>query len=103
MLLLAVDNITVYRRELTPCYICSIINLSTLLNILQDDFISFRHHTYDMPRGNKSLELKERGPRFEMKLYQIKLGTLDQSHAENEYILRSYVNSAKRAKLSSQE
>ncbi len=65
----------------------------------RDDFISFRHHTYEMPRGAKSLELKERGPRFEMKLYQIKLGTIDQGHAENEYVLRSYVRSAKRARL----
>ena len=31
------------------------------------------------------------GPRFEMKLYQIKLGTMDQLHAENEWALRSYV------------
>lgn len=65
----------------------------------KNDFISFRHHTYEMPRGAKSVELKERGPRFEMKLYQIRLGTLDQNHAENEYVLRSYVNSAKRVKL----
>lgn len=65
----------------------------------RDDFISFRHHTYEMPRGIKSVELKERGPRFEMKLYQIKLGTIDQTHAENEYMLRSYINSAKKAKL----
>lgn len=65
----------------------------------REDFISFRHHTYEMPRGAKSVELKERGPRFDMKLYQIKLGTLDQAHAENEYVLRSYINSAKRAKL----
>lgn len=64
-----------------------------------EDFISFRHHTYEMPRGANSVELKERGPRFEMKLYQIKLGTLDQAHAENEYVLRSYTNSAKKAKL----
>ena len=44
----------------------------------QSDYISFRHHTYEMPRGAKSVELKECGPRFELKLYQIKLGTLDQ-------------------------
>ena len=66
----------------------------------REDFISFRHHTYEAPRGAKSVELKERGPRFEMKLYQIKLGTLEQAHAESEYVLRSYTNSAKRAKLS---
>jgi hypothetical protein len=34
---------------------------------------------------------------------QIKLGTLDQPHAENEFILRSYVNSAKRSKLAAPE
>ena len=65
----------------------------------QEDFISYRHHTYEMPRGAKSVELKERGPRFELKLYQIKLGTVDQAHAENEYMLRAYTRSAKRAKL----
>lgn len=69
----------------------------------QDDFISFRHHTYEMPRGEKSIELTERGPRFEMKLYQIKLGTLDQKHVENEYVLRSYYNSAKRPKLAAED
>ncbi len=34
---------------------------------------------------------------------QIKLGTVDQQHAENEFILRSYVNSAKRSKLAAAE
>ena len=63
------------------------------------DHISFRHHEYSMPKGEQSVELTEKGPRFEMKLYQIKLGTLDQKHAENEYVLRSYINSAKRQKL----
>lgn len=38
---------------------------------LQSDFISFRHHTYEMPKGAKSIQLKECGPRFEMKLYQV--------------------------------
>lgn len=36
-------------------------------------------------------------------LAQIKLGTVDQQHAENEFILRSYVNSAKRSKLATAE
>ena len=34
---------------------------------------------------------------------QIKLGTVDQQHAENEFVLRSYVNSAKRSKLAAAE
>lgn len=76
--------------------ICPALSLSARP---QSDYISFRHHTYEMPRGAKSVELKECGPRFELRLYQIKLGTLDQPHAENEYVLRAYINSAKRARL----
>jgi U3 small nucleolar ribonucleoprotein protein IMP4 len=57
----------------------------------QSDFISFRHHTYDMPRGAKSVALKEVGPRFEMRLYRIKLGTMEQQEAEVEWALRPYM------------
>ena len=45
--------------------------------VVQSDFISFRHHTYEMPKGVKSVQLKECGPRFEMKLYQVGLGDMD--------------------------
>ena len=31
------------------------------------------------------------GSRFEMKLYQLGLGNLDQKDAENEYVLRFYI------------
>ncbi|KAF6259237.1 anticodon-binding protein [Scenedesmus sp. NREL 46B-D3] len=64
-----------------------------------DDYVSFRHHTYSAPKGAKSIELKECGPRFELKPYQVKLGTVDQAHAENEWVLRAYTRSAKKAKL----
>ncbi|XP_026387143.1 U3 small nucleolar ribonucleoprotein protein IMP4-like isoform X2 [Papaver somniferum] len=37
----------------------------------QSDYISFRHHVYDKPGGPKSIELKEVGPRFELRLYQL--------------------------------
>ena len=37
------------------------------------DYISMRHHTYEMPRGASSVALTEVGPRFEMRLYQVKL------------------------------
>jgi len=30
------------------------------------------------------------GPRFEMRLYQIKLGTLEMKDLENEYVLKPY-------------
>lgn len=34
---------------------------------------------------------------------QIKLGTLDQPHTENEFVLRSYTRSAKKSKLAAAE
>ncbi|GAX12617.1 U3 small nucleolar ribonucleoprotein protein IMP4 [Fistulifera solaris] len=58
-----------------------------------NDFISFRHHMYSKPAHDK-VELHEVGPRFEMRLYQIRLGTLEQKEAENEYVLRPYQNTA---------
>ena len=70
----------------------------TLAN--QSDFISFRHHVFEKPRGAKSVELKEVGPRFEMRLFQIKLGTMEQQEAESEWSLRPYMRSGKKAKLS---
>ena len=42
----------------------------TLAN--QADFISFRHHTFEQPRGVSSVQLTECGPRFELKLYQVR-------------------------------
>ncbi len=63
------------------------------------DYISFRHHTSSAPRGPASTALTEVGPRFELKLYQIRLGTLDQPHAQDEWALRAYLGSAKKAKL----
>lgn len=41
------------------------------------DVMSFRHHMYEK-RGGKEVVLNEVGPRFEMQLYQLRLGTLDQ-------------------------
>jgi U3 small nucleolar ribonucleoprotein protein IMP4 len=70
----------------------------TLAN--QADFISFRHHVFEKPRGAKSVVLKEVGPRFEMRLYQIKLGTMEQQEAETEWSLRPYMRSGKKLKLS---
>mmetsp|Transcript_21840 Transcript_21840/g.37305 ORF Transcript_21840/g.37305 Transcript_21840/m.37305 type:complete len:296 (+) Transcript_21840:182-1069(+) len=65
----------------------------------REDYISFRHHTYSKPKGSDSVELSECGPRFELKLYQIKLGTMDQAHVENEWMLRSYTRASKKSKL----
>lgn len=64
----------------------------------RDDYISFRHHIYEKHGGPKSIDLKEVGPRFELRLYQIKRGTVDQSEAQNEFVLRPYINTAKKQK-----
>lgn len=58
-----------------------------------NDFISFRHHMYSKPTHD-SVEIHEVGPRFEMRLYQVRLGTLEQKEADNEYVLRPYQNTA---------
>ena len=65
----------------------------------QSDYISFRHHMFEQPRGSKSVALREIGPRFEMRLYQVKLGTLEQQEAEVEWALRPYMRSGKKRKL----
>lgn len=43
----------------------------------EEDVLYFRHHMYEK-RGGKEVVLHEVGPRFEMQLYQLRLGTLDQ-------------------------
>lgn len=43
----------------------------------EEDVVFFRHHMYEK-RGGKEVTLHEVGPRFEMQLYQLRLGTLDQ-------------------------
>ncbi|KAL2898344.1 U3 small nucleolar ribonucleoprotein IMP4 [Bienertia sinuspersici] len=65
----------------------------------QSDYISFRHHVYDKQGGPKSIELKEIGPRFELRLYQVKLGTVEQKEAQNEWVLRPYMNTTKKRKF----
>eukprot|EP01098_Paradermamoeba_levis_P012314 TRINITY_DN5365_c0_g1_i2.p1 TRINITY_DN5365_c0_g1~~TRINITY_DN5365_c0_g1_i2.p1 ORF type:complete len:298 (-),score=82.79 TRINITY_DN5365_c0_g1_i2:213-1061(-) len=59
----------------------------------QHDFISFRHHVYE--KKGKDVELTEIGPRFEMRLYQIKLGTLEMDEADSEFNLKPFMRSAK--------
>ena len=54
-------------------------------------------------QGPKSVALTEVGPRFELKLYRIQLGTMDQPHAELEWVARSFTRSAKKAKLAAAE
>uniref|UniRef100_T1IWK7 Brix domain-containing protein n=1 Tax=Strigamia maritima TaxID=126957 RepID=T1IWK7_STRMM len=69
----------------------------------QDDYISFRHHVYKKVDG-KEIELCEVGPRFEMKLYQIKLGTIEQGKAaDDEWVYRPYMNTTRKRKFLSDD
>lgn len=47
-------------------------------------------------KEGKRVELSEVGPRFEMQLYQIRLGTLDQDEADVEWALRPYMRTARK-------
>lgn len=68
-----------------------------------DDYICFRHHTYKKVQG-KDVELTEVGPRFQMKLYEIKLGTLDtEAAADTEWALRPYMNTSHKRRFLSDE
>lgn len=61
----------------------------------QSDYISFRHHVYKMVEGK--VEISEVGPRFELKLYQIKLGTIDIENAiDTEWAFKPYMNTTKK-------
>jgi len=69
-----------------------------------EDFISFRHHNFKKTEGGKDVELKEVGPRFQLRLYQIKLGTLEmEDSADTEWALRPYMNTAKKRTFLSDE
>jgi len=61
--------------------------------INEHDFILFRHHTYKTKKG-REVDLKEVGPRFTMRLYQIKLGTMDEREADIEWVLKPYMNTS---------
>ncbi|KAJ3150735.1 snoRNA-binding rRNA-processing protein imp4 [Geranomyces michiganensis] len=58
------------------------------------DFISFRHHVFHKV-GNE-VQLAEVGPRFEMRLYEIKLGTVEVTEADTEWVFRPYQRTAKK-------
>ncbi|SMN18644.1 similar to Saccharomyces cerevisiae YNL075W IMP4 Component of the SSU processome, which is required for pre-18S rRNA processing [Maudiozyma saulgeensis] len=58
------------------------------------DFISVRQHVF--VRTRDGVELAEVGPRFEMKLFELRLGTLDNKDADIEWQLRRFVRTANR-------
>lgn len=68
-----------------------------------NDFISFRHHVFKRDpstTGAKSIELTEVGPRFELRLFKMQLGTLEMKDVQDEWVLRPFMNTAsKRAAI----
>ena len=87
------DRISDVLKHIFPMPKLDSKRIITLSN--RDDFISFRHHLYRKPEYNQ-VETKELGPRFEMKPYQIVLGTVDQVNAQKEWVLKPYMNSSKK-------
>jgi len=65
----------------------------------EGDFVSFRHHTFVKPAGARAARdvvLSEVGPRFELRPFQVRLGTLDSKDAEQEWVLRPNMNTARK-------
>ncbi|KAH3672678.1 hypothetical protein WICMUC_004196 [Wickerhamomyces mucosus] len=67
----------------------------------EDDFISVRQHIY--VKTKDSVEISEIGPRFEMKLYELRLGTLENKDADIEWQLRRFVRTGNRKNYLSEE
>ena len=89
------DRVSDILKYLFPLPKVETKRLCTFAN--KDDLISFRHHVYQK-EDHETVKLKELGPRFEMKPYQITLGTIDQTHAKKEWVLRPYMNTATKRK-----
>jgi len=64
-----------------------------------DDFISFRHHTFKAAKGGKDVTLTEVGPRFELQPFRIVQGTLEMADAEVEWVFHAFMNTAAKRKL----
>ncbi|EFI27685.1 brix domain-containing protein [Coprinopsis cinerea okayama7 len=60
----------------------------------ESDFISFRHHVF--VKTGRDVQLAEVGPRLEMKPYEIRQGTIEQTEAEKEWVLSHYTRTAKK-------
>jgi U3 small nucleolar ribonucleoprotein protein IMP4 len=68
----------------------------TISFVNQSDYISFRHHVFVPSLKGGEPELTEIGPRFEMRLFQIKLGTVEADESDVEWVLRPYMNTARK-------
>ena len=60
----------------------------------RNDFISFQHHVFIAT--HRDVHLAEVGPRFDLRPYEIRLGTLEQGEADVEWVLRPYMNTTRK-------
>lgn len=60
----------------------------------KNDYISVRHHIF--VKTKDSVELSEIGPRFEMKLFEMRLGNIDNKDSEVEWQLKRFIRTANR-------
>ncbi|GAA5850404.1 hypothetical protein JCM3766R1_007183 [Sporobolomyces carnicolor] len=67
----------------------------TMTFVNEGDFISFRHHVF-VKTSHKEVQLAEVGPRFEMRPYEIKNGTIEQNEADVEWVLRPYMRTGRK-------
>lgn len=65
----------------------------------EGDFVSFRHHL-GVKTGKEEVQLSEIGPRFEMRLFEIRLGTAENSNADVEWRLTPYQRRGRKEVLS---
>ena len=61
----------------------------------EDDFISFRHHVF-VRNSHTEVQLAEVGPRMQMRPYEIRQGTIEQTEADVEWVLRPYQRTARK-------
>ncbi|KAF8913803.1 anticodon-binding protein [Gymnopilus junonius] len=69
-------------------------NSENVFVMSSNDFVSFRHHVF--VKTGRDVQLAEVGPRFEMKPYEIRQGTIEQNEAEREWVLSHYTRTAKK-------
>lgn len=62
--------------------------------IAQKDSILFRH--YDFENIKNEIDLKEIGPRFTMKPFEIRQGLITSTSSDREWVLKPYLNSSKK-------
>jgi U3 small nucleolar ribonucleoprotein protein IMP4 len=92
------ERITEILKNIFPVPKLESQRVLTFVN--NEDYISLRHHTYtkNKSKNKDNVELEEVGPRFELRPYQILLGTLDMPEANKEWVLRPYMNTSRKKK-----